>query len=81
MIPLSFARVDLCFPYGSAGKEPTCNAVGTALGWEDPLEEENGNPFQYSCLKNSMGKGAWPTMVHGIAESDKTEATEHIYTT
>ena len=22
-----------------------------SLGWEDPLEEENGNPLQYSCLK------------------------------
>ena len=28
------------------------------LGWEDPLEEENGNPLQYSCLKNSMDRGA-----------------------
>ena len=32
------------------------------LGWEDPLEEENGNPLQYSCLKNSMDRGAlWAT--------------------
>ena len=23
-----------------------------SLGWEDPLQEENGNPLQYSCLKN-----------------------------
>ena len=23
-----------------------------SLGWEDPLEEENGNPLQYSYLKN-----------------------------
>ena len=21
-----------------------------SLGWEDPLEKENGNPLQYSCL-------------------------------
>ena len=27
-----------------------------SLGWEDHLEGENGNPLQYSCLKNSMGK-------------------------
>ena len=27
-----------------------------SLGWEEPLEEENGNPLQYSCLKNSMDK-------------------------
>ena len=24
--------------------------------WGDPLEKENGNPLQYSCLKNSMEK-------------------------
>ena len=23
-----------------------------SLGWEDPLEKENGNPLQYCCLKN-----------------------------
>ena len=27
--------------------------------WEDPLEEENGNPLQYSCLKIPMNRGAW----------------------
>jgi len=33
------------------------------LGQEDPLEEENGNPIQYSCLKNAMDKGArWATV-------------------
>ena len=35
------------------------------LGQEDLLEEENGNPLQYTCLKNSMdtrrlvGDGPW----------------------
>ena len=28
------------------------------LGREDPLEKENGNPLQYSCLENSMDRGA-----------------------
>ena len=27
------------------------------------------NPVQYSCLENSMDKGAWQTTVHGVAES------------
>ena len=39
------------------------------LGWEDPLEEENGNPLQYSCLENSMDKGSWQATVCGVAES------------
>ena len=39
--------------------------------------EGNGTPLQYSCLENPMGRGAWWAMVHRIAESDTTEATEH----
>ena len=29
----------------------------------------NGNPLQYSCLKNPMGRGAWRAMVPGVAKS------------
>ena len=29
----------------------------------------NGNPLQYSCLKNSMDRGTWLSGVHGVAES------------
>ena len=28
------------------------------LGWDDPLEKENGNPFQHSCLENSRTEQA-----------------------
>ena len=27
------------------------------------------NPLQYSCLENSMDRGAWQTTVHGVAKS------------
>ena len=29
----------------------------------------NGNPLQYSCLENSMDRGAWQASVHGFAKS------------
>ena len=35
--------------------------------------KENGNPLQYSCLENSMDRGAWWTVTHGVAESNMTE--------
>ena len=43
-------------------------------------EGGSGNPFQYSCLKNAMDRGA-PT-VHGITELDTTEHVHNatIYT-
>ena len=44
--------------------------------------EENGYPLQYSCLENSMDRGAWQAIVHGVTkESDMTEhlTYTHIY--
>ena len=36
-------------------------------------KEGNGNPFQYSCLRNPTDRGAWQATVHGVTrESDKT---------
>ena len=29
----------------------------------------NGNPLQYSCLENSMDRGAWQARVHGVTKS------------
>ena len=43
------------FPGASDGKDSVCSAGD--LGWEDPLEEEM-NPLQYSCLENSVDRGA-----------------------
>ena len=34
----------------------------------------HGNPLQYSCLENPMDRGAWQATLHGITESDRTEA-------
>ena len=32
------------------------------------LGESNGTPLQYSCLGDSMDRGAWKAAVHGVTE-------------
>ena len=58
----------------------TCNAVylGSIPGWGRSPGEGNGNPLQYSCLENSMDRGAWQA-VHGITES-WTRLSTHAHT-
>jgi len=29
----------------------------------------SGNPFQYSCLENPVGRRAWWAIVHGVTKS------------
>jgi len=38
--------------------------------------EENGNPFQYSCLENPMDRGAWQATVHGVTRVGHDLATK-----
>ena len=51
----------LGFPAGSVGKESAGNAgdLGWIPGSGRSPGEGNGNPLQYSCLENSMDRGAW----------------------
>ena len=39
-----------------------------SLSWEDSPGEGNGYHFHYSCLENSMDKGAWWATVHGVTK-------------
>ena len=61
LIPLPL----LGFPDGPNSKEPVCQCrrQGRSLG------EGNGNPLQYSCLENPMGRRAWRATVHRVAKS------------
>ena len=56
------------FPGGSDSKESACNAedLGSIPELGRSLGEGNDNPFQYSCLGNSMDRGAWQVTVHGL---------------
>ena len=62
-------------PCGSDSKEPACSAgdPGSFPGSGRSPGEGNGNPLQYSCLENSMDRGAWWATVHSVAESDTPE--------
>ena len=40
-----------------------------SLGQNDPLEEENGNPLQYSCLKSSIDRGSWWATFQSVPKS------------
>ena len=65
------SNVDKGFPAGSVVKNPLANArdLGSIPGLGRPSGEGNGNPLQYSCLENSMDRGAWWATVHEVAKS------------
>ena len=52
-------------------KESACNGEdpGSIPGSGRSLGKGNGNALQYSCLDNSMGRGAWWATVHGVAKN------------
>ena len=58
-------------PCGSDGKEFACNAGDPGLipGSGRSPREGIGYPLQYSCLENSMDRGAWKATVHGVTKS------------
>ena len=66
-----FPLIRLDFPGGSDGKVSAYNVGGLGLipGSGRSPGEGNGNPLQYSCLKNPMNRGAWCAAVHGVVKS------------
>ena len=54
-------------------KNPPANAgdardTGLIPGWGRSPGGGHGNPLQYSCLENSMDRGAWRATVHRVAK-------------
>ena len=45
-----------------------CRRCNSIPGPERSPGEGNGFPLQYSCLENSMDRGAWQSTVHGVAQ-------------
>ena len=63
------------FPGGRVVENPLANAgvMSSIPRSERCPGEGNGNPLQYACLENSMDRGAWEAIFHGVT-------IEHIYT-
>ena len=62
------------FPGESDSKESACNMGDPGLiPGLGRSPEGNGNPLQSSCLGNLMDRGAWQTIVHGIAKDLATK--------
>ena len=61
------------FAGGSGGKESACNAgdPGSTPGLGRSPGEQNGYSLQYSCLENSMNRGAWRAIAHRVANSQR----------
>ena len=54
-------------------KNPIANSgdlrdVGSVAGLGRSPGEGHGNPFHYSCLENSMDRGAWASEIHRVAK-------------
>ena len=62
---------DFGFSGDSDGKESAYNAwdPGSIPGSGRSPGGGNGNPLQYSCMENSIDRGAWQAAVHGVAKS------------
>ena len=63
-----------CFPDGSVGKESASNAedagdTGSILKSGRSPGGGNGNPLQYSCLKNLIDRGIWRATAHEVTKS------------
>ena len=57
-----------------SGNDSACSVgatgdMGSIAGSERSAGEGNGNPLQYSCLKNPMDRGAWYATVPGVTKS------------
>ena len=52
-------------------KKSACNVADLGLipGLGSFPGEENGNPLQYSCLENSMDRGAWWAILHVVSKN------------
>ena len=87
--PVPSPNYHLCFvdynalnelPQWLSGKESTCNAgdLPSVPGLGRSPGGGNGNPLQFSCLRNPMDRGAWQATACGVTKS-QARLTEHTH--
>ena len=77
-----FAEMELTFKMGESKSKKGLKLIAQKVKNLPALQETrfdtwvrkipeggNGNPLQYSCLENSMDRGAWWATGHGVAKS------------
>ena len=71
-------KIERGFTHSSVGKGSACNTgdPGLISGSGRSPGEGKGNPLQYSCLENPMGRGAWQATVHGVSRVRHDLATK-----
>ena len=57
-----------CSSKNPSAKEGDTRDVGSIPGSRRSPGVVNGNPLQYSCLKNSLNRGAWQATVHEVTK-------------
>ena len=79
--PISLLSSPVCLPFFKyvifmplVVKNPPANAgdvwdLGSIPGSGRSPGGEQDNPLQYSCLENTVDRGAWRTMIHRVAQN------------
>ena len=78
--------LNMGFPGGTLLKNPPANAGDTGDAGLIPGSGRSpgvgkSNPLHNPCLENSMNRGAWQAMIHGVAKCQPQLSTyTHTYT-
>ena len=73
---------DICIHVADSQMVQVANAgnardTGLIPGWGSSPGEGNGHPLQYSCLENSMDRGACMATAHGVPKN-QIQLSTHI---
>ena len=74
-IVISWASLMVQLIKPSPGNAGDTRDTSLIPGLERSPGKGNGNTLQYSCLENSMDRGAWRAIVHGVARTQLSVCT------